>query len=45
MTDTNDEDFDVADYERRLRKRRKQRAVTLIVLSILVLAGMIIFWK
>ena len=44
MNKFDDEEFDFAEYERKQQKRRKRFAVGLIVVSILVLAGMVIFW-
>ena len=44
MNKVEDEEFDFAEYERNLQKRRKRFAVGLIVVFIIVLAGMIIFW-
>ena len=44
MNKFEDEEFDFAEYEHNLQKRRKRFAVGLIVVLIIVLAGMIIFW-
>ena len=44
MSKFDDEEFDFADYERKQQKRRKQFAVGLIIVSIVVLVGMVIFW-
>ena len=43
MNKFDDEEFDFADYERKQKRRRKQFAVGLIVVSIVALAGMVIF--
>ena len=40
-----DEDFDVAEYERSLQKRRKRFAIGVIIVAVVVLAGMMIFWR
>ena len=45
MNRSTEEEFDIADYERQLRKRRKRNAIGIIIVSILILAGMVIFWK
>ena len=39
-----DEEFDFAEYRRSIQKRRKRFAVAIIVVSVIVLAGMVIFW-
>ena len=44
MNKFGDEDFDIAEYERNLQKRRKLFAIGVIVFSVIVLAGMVIFW-
>ena len=44
MNKFEDEDFDFAEYERNIRKRRKRFAVGLIVVSVIVLTVMVIFW-
>ena len=44
MNKFEDEDFDFAEYGRNLQKRRKRFAVGVIVVSVIVLAGMVIFW-
>ena len=44
MSKFDDEDFDFAGYERKQQKRRKRFAVGLIIVSIVVLVGMVIFW-
>ena len=44
MNKFEDEDFDIAEYERNLQKRRKRFAVGLIVVSVIVLTVMVIFW-
>lgn len=44
MNKFDDEEFDFADYERMQQKRRKRFAVGLIIVSIVVLVGMVIFW-
>lgn len=44
MNKLDDEEFDFADYERMQQKRRKRFAVGLIIVSIVVLVGMVIFW-
>ena len=44
MSMFDDEEFDFADYERKQQKRRKRFAVGLIIVSIVVLVGMVIFW-
>ena len=44
MNKFEDREFDFAEYERNLQKRRKRFAVGIIVVCIIVLAGMIIFW-
>ena len=44
MNKFEDKEFDFAECERNLQKRRKRFAVGLIVVFIIVLAGMIIFW-
>lgn len=44
MNKFDDEEFDFADYERKQQKRRKRFAVGLIIVSIVVLVGMVIFW-
>ena len=44
MSKFDDEEFDFADYERKQQKRRKRFAVGLIIVSIVVLVGMVIFW-
>lgn len=44
MNEFDDEEFDFADYERKQQKRRKRFAVGLIIVSIFVFVGMVIFW-
>ena len=44
MNKFEDKEFDFAEYERNLQKRRKRFTVGIIVVCIIVLAGMIIFW-
>ncbi len=44
MNKFEDEDFDFAEYERNIQKRRKRFAVGLIVVSVIVLTVMVIFW-
>ena len=44
MNKSEDEDFDIAEYERNLQKRRKRFAIGVSVVSAIVLAGMVIFW-
>ena len=44
MNKFEDEEFDIAEYERNLQKRRKLFAIGVIVFSVIVLAGMVIFW-
>ena len=44
MNKFEDEEFDIAEYERYLQKRRKRFAVGIIVVAFIVLAGMVIFW-
>ena len=44
MNKFEDEEFDFAEYERNLQKRRKRFAIGVIVISVIVLAGMVIFW-
>ena len=44
MNKFEDEEFDLAEYQRNLQKRRKRFAVGLIVLSVIVLTGMVNFW-
>ena len=44
MNKFEDEEFDIAEYERNVQKRRKQFAIDVIVVSVIVLTGMIIFW-
>lgn len=44
MNKFDDEEFDFADYERMQQKRRKRFAVGLIIVSIVVHVGMVIFW-
>ena len=44
MNKFEDEEFDIAEYERNLQKRRKRFAIGVIVVSVVVLAGMVIFW-
>ena len=44
MNKFDDEEFDFAEYERKQQKRRKRFAVVVIVVSIIVFAGMVIFW-
>ena len=44
MNKFDDEEFDFAEYERNIQKRRKRFAVVVILVSIIVLAGMVIFW-
>ena len=44
MNELEDEEFDIAEYERNIRQRRRRFAVGVIVLSVIVLAGMVIFW-
>ena len=43
MNKFEDEEFDIAEYERNLQNRRKRFAVGIIVASVIVLAGMVIF--
>ena len=45
MNKFEDEDFDFAEYERSLQKRRKRFAIGVIIISVVVLAGMVIFWR
>ena len=44
MNKFEDEEFDFAEYERNIQKRRKRFAVGLIVVSVIVLTVMVIFW-
>ena len=44
MNKLEDEDFDIAEYERNLQKRRKRVAVGIIIVSVIVLTVMVIFW-
>lgn len=44
MNKFDDEEFDFAEDERKQQKRRKRFAVGLIIVSIIALAGMVIFW-
>lgn len=44
MNKFKDKEFDFAEYGRNLQKRRKRFAIGVIVVSIIVLAGMVIFW-
>ena len=44
MSKFDDEEFDFVEYEREQQKRRKRFAVGLIIVSIVVLVGMVIFW-
>lgn len=44
MNKFEDEDFDFAEYERNIQKRRKRFAVGLIAVSVIVLGCMVIFW-
>ena len=44
MNKFENEEFDIAEYERCIQKRRKLFAIGVIVLSVIVLAGMVIFW-
>ena len=44
MNKFEDEEFDIAEYERNIQKRRKHFAIGVIVISVIVLAGMVIFW-
>ncbi len=44
MNKFDDEEFDIAVYERNIQKRRKRFAIGLIVVSVVVLTGMVIFW-
>ena len=44
MNKFGDEDFDFAEYERNIQKRRKRFAVGIIVVSAIALAVMVIFW-
>ena len=44
MNKFEDEEFDIAEYERNIQKRRKRFAIGLIVVSVVVLTGMVIFW-
>ena len=44
MNKFDDEEFDIAEYERNIQKRRKRFAIGLIVVSVVVLTGMVIFW-
>ena len=42
MNKFEDEDFDIAEYERNLQKRRKRFAASIIIVSAIALAGMVI---
>ena len=44
MNKFEDEDFDIAEYERNIQKRWKRFAVGIIVVSVIVLTVMVIFW-
>ena len=44
MNKFEDEEFDIAEYERNIRKRQKRFAVGIIVVSVIVLAGMVFSW-
>ena len=37
-------EYAIAEYERNLQKRRTRLAVGIIVVSVIVLAGLVIFW-
>ena len=44
MSKFDDVEFDIAECERGQQKRRKRLAIGLIIVSIAVLVGMVIFW-
>ena len=45
MNKFEDEDFDFAEYERSLQKRRKRFAIGVIIVSIVIFTGMVVFWR
>ena len=44
MNKFEDEEFDFAEYERNIQKRRKRLAIGMVIVSVVVLAGMLLFW-
>ena len=44
MNKFDDDDFNVSEYESKIRKRRKRIGVGLIIAAIVALVGMMLFW-
>ena len=44
MNKQDDDEFNVSEIERKIRKRQKRIAIGLIVVAIATLVGMIVFW-
>ena len=44
MNEQDDDEFNVSEIERKIRKRHKRIAIGLIVVAIATLVGMIVFW-
>lgn len=44
MNKFDDDDFNVSEYESRMRKRHKHIAIAIIITAIVVFAAMVVFW-
>ena len=45
MNKFEDEEFDFAEHERMQQKHRKRLAIGRVIVSVVVLAGMLLFWR
>ena len=45
MNKFDDDDFNVSEYESKIRKRHKRMLVALAITAIATLAGMMLFWQ